>query len=582
VIGDPGAQYADLEDRYECSLHTLERCIEFSQSTELTPLVAQTLSHFIPATREGRSAYTDGFVWVAASPDGPGLAFYVEAAPSNKAVAWSSIRSWLKTLLPDDAQARQTLDTLESCSIPASVGLEGSSTGNLRAKVYFRLKQSIPLQQLGIDLLAGHDIAEFLHTAMGDFGVDRDGLVFSIGFRVATGAMVDAKVDLCGHCIRHNTSQWINTVTRLTDRFQLAALPVSEALNECSCAVAFIGFAVDTKGGRRLNLYLNHGRQLDAPSLTELQAAVTDGVRYLCTTQQEDGSWTDYQLPVGVSDQWITAFVGLALARVGNSTGNSEASIAAAQAASWLHNHRTYSAGWGYNSITGPDADSTAIAICLMKELDWPVDPADQAFLRDRWQPAAGFATYHGPDAWGTAHWDVTPGGYLALSEDDQTELRDEFISALHANSTPEGLWRTYWWRHPYYSSFTTMEALNQLQIANPDCDSTYDSGSFEIDSAFDLACVVGIDLLRSVPDPQTAAARRFLVNWQFDDGRWPGYPNLRVTDDTCYEPWLEPVGEYYTDHAATITTAMVLRVLTLMLTHTTNRPPMAAAYCRS
>jgi len=131
----------------------------------------------------------------------------------------------------------------------------------------------------------------------------------------------------------------------------------------------------------------------------------------------------------------------------------------------------------------------------------------------------------------------------------------------------PNGMWRAYWWRNPYYSTFLTLEVLAELGFNEPDFLLENSARQFEVDNPFDLACAIGIHHLRSVPTERTNSALRGLLSWQQADGRWPGHPNLRVTDDGCFAPWDEPVGEYYTDDAATLTTATAIRVLTLLLT---------------
>ncbi|ESA38706.1 squalene-hopene cyclase [Leptolyngbya sp. Heron Island J] len=565
VIGDPGTHYDNLEARYQCSRETLERCMELADSSSISPLVTNTLTHLIPSSEVQRAQYSNGFIWIAASPVLPGLAVYIDTAPLGKAGAWKKIEEWLSEVLPCTDEATRILATLRQCTVPASAGLEGHTKSNLRAKVYFRLTESLRLEQLNVDLFADRRIFEFLQIAMGRFGVDRDGLVLSVGFRVETGELADVKVDLCGHCLTYENNEWLEIINQLSSQFGLTSLPVDAALNEYGCRVAFIGFGLDRAQKCRLNLYLNAAESQDEPLQDELEAALTDGVRYLCALQDQDGHWADYQLPVGVSDQWITAYVGLALARVGNYWKNKTALLAAERAADWLCSERSYPAGWGYNATTGPDADSTAMAIGLLRELGRLIQPEDQSFLYDHWRVEGGLATYDGPQAWGVAHWDVTPFGYLGLNSEQQNELRDSFMTALKANLTENGMWRAYWWRNPYYSTFLTLEVLAELGIQEPEQER--EDNRFEVTNPFDLACVIGIHHLRAIPSDWQRSPLRGLLNWQQNDGRWLGHPNLRVTDDSCFEPWDKPIGEYYTDHAATVTTATVIRVLTSILT---------------
>src|SRR6185503_10172256 len=105
-----------------------------------------------------------------------------------------------------------------------------------------------------------------------------------------------------------------------------------------------------------------------------------------------------------------------------------EAQEGATHAGAWLTSVRPYTAGWGFNAATGPDADSTAYALCLLREVGQAAAPADEAWLQDRWLPGRGFATYDRLDNWGLAHPDVTPIAFRALCAEAQSRLRPDAI----------------------------------------------------------------------------------------------------------------------------------------------------------
>jgi hypothetical protein len=200
------------------------------------------------------------------------------------------------------------------------------------------------------------------------------------------------------------------------------------------------------------------------------------------------------------------------------------------------------------------------MAVSLFDTLGEPVRDADRRFLADLWRPAGGgVATFSGPGAWGVAHWDVTPWAYLGLAPGDRKRLRQSFLTGLRDNLQDDGLWRTYWWRTPHYATFLTLEALDELELPEPAAAQPRGHG---VDNAFDLACALGAQRLRGASRADLGAPLRELLWRQHHDGRWPGHANLRVTDDTCYEPWVEPVGTCYEDDAGTITTATALRAL--------------------
>ncbi|RYD96629.1 MAG: hypothetical protein EOP50_06450 [Sphingobacteriales bacterium] len=564
VIGDPGAQHGCPEMRYDSSLHTLRHFVEASGSGALKDVAEKTIAALLPPTPTGRAAYKQGFAWIGVSPEQPGIAFYLEMAPLGRSKGWDAVKNWLTAILPQTGNAMAIVQQLQKHCIVASAGLEGSTPENTRAKIYFRISDQTAIADLGIDLLASDAMQEFLSIATAQYEVDGQGLVMSVGFNLQTGALVDAKADLCGHCLRYTTSEWNAVIGKVTNQFSLTSIDTNPILGSGEYAVAFIGFGLTTDGKPRLNVYVKHDVQTGLPESDEISGALKDAMRYLLAMQNENGSWTDYQLPVGASDQWVTAYAALSLAQYGLRSGNSEALDAAHKAASWLATNRSYTAGWGYHGRTGPDADSTAMAVALFDELLLPVADADRSFLRDSWRAGDCIATYSAPGAWATGHWDVTPWGYHGLSHGDRLELFDEFQNALHTQRMNNGLWRSYWWRNPYYSTFVTLEVLDRLGVPEPE--DAWEAPSITIDNAFDLACYIGIECIRDPSDPNIGAHIRALLNWQWGNGQWPGAANLRVTDNTCYEPWNNPSGAYYNDGNGILTTATALRVLAKIL----------------
>jgi hypothetical protein len=563
LIGDPCAFLGGGEARYQCSTEALRRVLADNGLESFSRLSEQARLTVLPSTPEERRRYTSGFIWIAASLLKPGIGFYLEAGPLGQAAGWEAAIELLRKLSPAPELALGLIDGLKDKTIVASIGLEGTTQANSRIKIYFRLAGQMALSDLGVELFNAQEMNRFLNIAMADFGLDLDGLVLCLGLSASDGQLADVKIDLCGHCLTYSQERWVEVVDRCLSEFSLQPIPVRQALEGGDCSVAFIGFGMEREGQPRLNLYLQASEREEPPLLDEITAALEDGLAYLCRIQDTDGKWTDFQLPVGPSDQWVTAYVGQALAQAGKRLSHEKALTAARQSADWLLRHQNYPAGWGYNTRTGPDADSTSICLALLRELNLEIRREDQQFLRQYWHPEGGFSTYEGPDAWGRPHWDVTPLGYLGLAEIEQHELREPFLRALAEHRLPGGLWRSYWWRLPFYSTWTTLEALEKLGIPeSAPLDAADAEASIVIDNSFDLACLIGIETLRGAPFEQSGRHLRTLLGWQQPDGSWPGHANLRVTDDACHAPWDSPAGNYFRDEASTITTATVVRVL--------------------
>lgn len=288
--------------------------------------------------------------------------------------------------------------------------------------------------------------------------------------------------------------------------------------------------------------------------------ASVGAVRYLRHRQADDGHWEDYQLPTGVSDAWVTAYVGLALHEI-SAQDHVVADPASDRAARWLIGHRPYPAGWGYNDHTGPDADSTALALTLVKAAGYSALPDDEAWLRARWCADGGFATYEGPGAWGTAHPDVTPSAYLALGHADREELRQGVIDFLLRWRLPDGTWPAYWWRSNLYSTRATLDLFARLDLL--DClDDPATSGNLTIETNLERALALEISLMRGERSVLASRLATDLVERQRPDGSWPGGYDLRVTKPTCYSPWVYPEGRLYRDEQGLLTTASAARAL--------------------
>lgn len=323
----------------------------------------------------------------------------------------------------------------------------------------------------------------------------------------------------------------------------------------------------------------------EAPSDT-LQAravlgnAVQRGVDYLLRRQCADGHWEEYALPVGPSDAWVTAYVGLALADVARSLGRDDAMAAASIAAGWLVAHRPFPAGWGYSDLSGPDADSTAYALMLFAATGNRPEARDLAWLLQHRQPNGGFATYLQPDAWGQAHPDVTPTAFTALPPEHRAALSPGILAYVEQMRRSDGTWPAYWWKACHYSTYWNLRILGELGHAPPAAPPVVAlQENRAVHTPFDLAFVTGIAQIQLGACALTFALAGELAHHQAEDGRWPGGPSLRLTDPSCLEPWNASLGRgrMYVDTEGFITTASAVQVLGLILAQGTTPPPGAA-----
>lgn len=297
--------------------------------------------------------------------------------------------------------------------------------------------------------------------------------------------------------------------------------------------------------------------------IVELKQMIVNAIDYLISKQERDGSWRDYCLPVGESDQWVTAFTALGVAQASYKLDHGKGIDAAYRSAEFLKIFQEYDSGWGFNRQVGVDADSTAHAIRLLRELNLNVNQKDDNCLMKHYNRRGAFRTYCVDSEWGSPHPDVTAAAGLALSDGSLKHIREDLIRYCKAARLNNGAWPTYWWRNNQYGTFYMLELYEKM-----DEPISLDPRKIEvrIQSCFDLAWSIGIMSFLKKSTLSIDRVIQFLRLEQEVSGAWPGSPSLRVTEPTCKEPWISSQGSYYTDANSTITTSSVLRVLSRLL----------------
>lgn len=266
---------------------------------------------------------------------------------------------------------------------------------------------------------------------------------------------------------------------------------------------------------------------------TDTRDSLERGVRYLLRAQHPAGSWSDFWLPVGASDAWVTAYVGLALDAAAScmlldAATRELAATAAGRAAAWLLARRRPGQGWGYNMTVRADADSTAHVLSLLARVGAGVPAEAVAFLRAHLAPGFGFRTYLRHDRshqWGRPCIDVTAAALRALhdvGEMSGAELAAAWGDLLGPAQDERGWWYGYWWSGPAYATGLALEVwrvAGRPVLLRP-------VDRLPSTCAFDTAWAhtAGIDLGAA----HTETAGELLAS-QEADGGWPSAPILRV-----------------------------------------------------
>ena len=223
--------------------------------------------------------------------------------------------------------------------------------------------------------------------------------------------------------------------------------------------------------------------------------------------------------------------------------------------------------GWGYSELTGPDADSTALALLFLRAQGRPVT-SDRS-LHAYQQADGGFSTYTRDASYGgwvQSQPDVTATALLALLPTAfvLTEGLPAALRYVQRQQRADGLWNSYWWTSCLYA---TQAMLACLSAAGERLDSARLTASLcrvpartPFESALLLMCLTQ---LGNASHHVAAAHARLLQAGQLPDGSWPSQSMLRLTSREISEPWLlaEP-GLLFRDEKRLFTTATVLAAL--------------------
>lgn len=258
-----------------------------------------------------------------------------------------------------------------------------------------------------------------------------------------------------------------------------------------------------------------------------------------------------------MSDEWVTAYVGAALAR------SADEDVRASAQAAWSYlaekQHSEY--GWGYSARVPSDADSTAWALVLAERIgeQHSACAREARALLQSARVEGGFATYadvpkiraylEAPSSINFAGW-TQPHACVTAAAALVGSLEPPLVDEVLVAQQPDGSWRSYWWFEDAYATAISVTALARAR-------------SLQARSAVERACgwacrrldedtapsSFTLSLLRAIlrhgadAGAHVARCTAALVAQQEPDGRWRGCAKLRIphpdaTDPLSVESW--------------------------------------------
>ncbi len=275
-----------------------------------------------------------------------------------------------------------------------------------------------------------------------------------------------------------------------------------------------------------------------------------------------DGHWTDFELPVGKSHAWVTAYVLARLADVPDPRRTSEIRQCINAGLEWLIQHRTPDGGWGYNECAGDDADSTAWSLLALRRHGRAIPPSAVDLLVKCIGSDGCLATF-APGS--------VPGGGWTLAAPDVTAVALQALEVPFATVLSRigrwprirGLIPAYWWISPFYTTAALLDPwpMDPLPLAGaPELAAvSHIPPANAFDAALKLISLTALQ--RNYEEIRTAT--RELMDRQKDDGLWPASAFLRLTSPEVIAPWATlDSGPIYQDLNAVFTTATAVSAL--------------------
>src|SRR5581483_4530955 len=116
----------------------------------IAPVSEFLLRHLVPDEYYEQVETFSGAMWIGAAMKQPGAAAYIKARWRSPAEDWERTRNALRSLLGITTEVESVLRELRDKTRVISVGVESAPFGDMRVKVYWRLRTPALLSSFSI------------------------------------------------------------------------------------------------------------------------------------------------------------------------------------------------------------------------------------------------------------------------------------------------------------------------------------------------------------------------------------------------------------------------------------------------
>jgi hypothetical protein len=218
-------------------------------------------------------------------------------------------------------------------------------------------------------------------------------------------------------------------------------------------------------------------------SLTQLiSSARSRAANFLLGACHQNGLWSDFQSANGPSDEWVSAFVGCALAK---QRGRNALAAMRGTLTALLIRQRP-GGGFGYNGSSPADADSTAWALKFFGAVAHrgPEAASARRFLARHLLAGGGLGTYaaetpivfrpardedcsgssgSSSDGFGSGGGVGWRGSHSCVVANAAGVMGRALLPLLRNTQRPDGSWSAYWWTTDAMVTCMAAQALSAL-----------------------------------------------------------------------------------------------------------------------